>query len=389
MKNSKKPRYYSSVLLWSTIILTLYGSLMIISAEMGNGAGSSALVSKAIFKQGAIVVISFLCFFVFKRLRFLAQPRISIEIVFGLMTAGLLITRFFGAVGGAYGWINLGFFSIQPAEFAKVFAIFYAAWLFGVDRKEKNLHYFWVYAKRMLFFFVIIAFYQHDFGSSFVLFVISYVLMLIPLYPELRKVQKIMINLFFVGVVGALFILSPIGTKLLSRFSDNYMVGRFLAAANPFAYEYNVGYHLIMGLVSFASGGWFGLGYGNSIHKYMNFPNPSSDFILPVIIEEMGIVFGLLPIVILYGFILGTLIYHSFKAPYLRSKIIFIGTFCYITIHIILNAGGVSGLIPLTGVPLLLISSGGSSSMAVLIALGMCECEINYYRSQDNANNSW
>ena len=388
MKNSKKPRYYSSLLFWSAIILTIYGSLMIISAEMGNGAGSSALVSKAIMKQGIIAVFSLGLFFFFMRFRFLGYGELLMDALFYLILAALLITRAFGASGGAYGWIRIGSFSIQPAEFAKVFAIYYAAWLFGKDQKGASIKNFQTYLKRMALYFLIILIYQHDLGSACVLLGICYILLLLPVDPQLKKIQDNMIKLFFIVIAIALFGLSPIGTSILKPFSNNYMVGRFLAAADPFAYEYDVGYHLIMGLVSFASGGWFGLGYGNSIHKYMNFPNPSSDFILPVIIEEMGIVFGLLPIIILYSLILGTLAYHASKAPYLRTKIVLIGVFSYIVIHIFLNAGGVSGLIPLTGGPLLLLSSGGSSSMAVLMALGMCECEIDHYRRQIDANNS-
>ena len=71
--------------------------------------------------------------------------------------------------------------------------------------------------------------------------------------------------------------------------SDNYMIGRFLAAAKPFDYAYDVGYHVVMSLITFASGGFFGVGLGNSIHKHMNFPNPSTDFItLDFIVNNNG-----------------------------------------------------------------------------------------------------
>ena len=130
-----------------------------------------------------------------------------------------------------------------------------------------------------------------------------------------------------------------------------------------------------MSLVSFANGGLFGLGYGNSIHKYMNFPNPSNDFILPVIVEETGIL-GFITFLILYGCLLIPIVNASFKTERLSSKIVLLGVFTYFTVHFILNIGGVSGLIPLTGVPLLMVSSGGSSLLASLIALALAQNEM-------------
>ena len=130
-----------------------------------------------------------------------------------------------------------------------------------------------------------------------------------------------------------------------------------------------------MSMVSFANGGWFGLGYGNSIHKYMNFPNPSNDFILPVIVEELGIV-GFILFLIGYSVMLYPLVKYSFKVKYKSSKMVLLGVFLYFIVHFILNVGGVSGLIPLTGVPLLMVSSGGSSLIASLAGLGLAQSEL-------------
>ena len=135
-----------------------------------------------------------------------------------------------------------------------------------------------------------------------------------------------------------------------------------------------------MSLISFATGGLFGLGYGKSIHKYMNFPNPSTDFILPVVVEELGVITGLAPILLGYGVLLVSLMYYSFKTKLNRSRIVFVGTFTYLIAHFILNVGGVSGLIPLTGVPLLFVSAGGTSLLSIMSCLGLVESEIIEYR---------
>ena len=193
--------------------------------------------------------------------------------------------------------------------------------------------------------------------------------------------------LVIVVIALAFIVLSPPVTEILKKHADNYMVGRFLAAADPFLYQYDNGYHIIMSLVSFANGGWFGLGYGNSIHKYMNFPNPDNDFILPVIVEELGIV-GFLVIIVLYGLLLFPIISASLKSNSTIGKVTLLGVFMYFILHFILNVGGVSGLIPLTGVPLLMISSGGSSLMACMAALGLAQNEMVRLRKESDEDHS-
>ena len=130
-----------------------------------------------------------------------------------------------------------------------------------------------------------------------------------------------------------------------------------------------------MSLITFASGGFFGVGLGNSIHKHMNFPNPSTDFILPVIVEEGG-VFMFIIIVLLYLGIIIPIMHKSNKTQDDYSRIIFAGFLFYFIAHFILNVGGVTGLIPLTGVPLLLLSGGGSSLVACFGIIGSCQLEI-------------
>lgn len=360
----------------AALILVAFGSLMIGSAEMGNSAGDTAYLWSVMIRQGiyalsGIIVYFILIFFPYQRI-----PLLVYLLVYGIIGFMLVFCLAFGQINGAYAWISLpGGATIQPSEFAKVFMIVFGSRLLGKDRHEDNVAYFWTYAILTFIYFVIICFMQHDFGSAIVLFVVCYCCALIPDYRELKKISLIM-KIMVIAVIGlALFVMSPPFTEFLKQHADNYMVGRFLAAADPFLYQYDNGYHIIMSLVSFANGGIFGLGLGNSIHKYMNFPNPSNDFILPVIVEELGII-GFSAFIITYGIMLYPIIAGSFRAKYLSSKIVMMGVFIYFITHFILNVGGVSGLIPLTGVPLLMISSGGSSLMAALAGLGVAQNEL-------------
>jgi len=361
-------------LFFTILILVIYGSFMIASAEMGNAVGDSDYLKKELLKQIAYGLLAIVFYFIMSYLNILKLSRKMYWVGYFVILAALISTRFFGSINGAYAWIPIGPATIQPSEFAKLFIVLFGVKLLSKDEQERNIDNLKWYGLAAFSYVAVILGWQKDLGSAVVLFIMAYCICLVPNFIEIRKYQNIMIILIFVAVGGAILLMSPLATELMSK-SDDYRFLRFVAAANPFLYQYDAGYHLIMSLVSFATGNIFGLGYGNSIHKYMNFPNPSSDFILPVVVEELGI-FGFIGVLALYFIIFGLLIYYSIKSKYLRTKIVLLGTFLYFVIHFILNVGGVSGLIPLTGVPLLVMSAGGSSLLSCLMCLGICQNEI-------------
>ncbi len=365
-----------------------FGSLMIVSAEMGNSAGDTSYLTTVIIKQAVFVLAGIIAYLTMANIRLQRIGIIPSIFAYVGVAAVLVSCRFFGQINGAYAWIPIGsIVTIQPSEFAKVFMILFACCMICHDRKENNVKFFWWYCAGVVFYTLVILGWQHDLGSAVVLFVMSYCMAMIPRYKELKQYQMYM-TFLVIGVIALAGIaLSPPVTEILKKHADNYMVGRFLAAADPFLYQYDNGYHIIMSLVSFANGGWFGLGYGNSIHKYMNFPNPDNDFILPVIVEELGII-GFLIIIVLYGLLLFPIISASLKSNSTIGKVTLLGVFMYFILHFILNVGGVSGLIPLTGVPLLMISSGGSSLMACMAALGLAQNEMVRLRKESNEDHS-
>lgn len=365
------------IIFFSALILVIFGSLMIVSAEMGNVPGDTAYLFKELKKQLLLAFISLAGLLIMTNCgQLLYKPRLALyQMMYVFIFFLLLITRLSGSTNGAYAWIYIGSFSFQPSELAKTFMIIFGAKIIGTDYKEKNLEYLKKYAYCALGYFLTILVYQSDLGSAVVLAVICYCIILIPPYKDVWKLQSWLFIAMFAAIALAFLAMTDIGTKIIVKILPEYMGGRFLAANNPFLYQYDYGYHLIMSLATFVSGGIFGRGYGKSIHKSMNFPNPSSDFILPVIVEELGIV-GFSLMIIVYFAMLMTLVISSYRARYISSKVIMFGTFVYFISHFILNVGGVSGLIPLTGVPLLLISSGGSSLLFSLLALGMSQSEI-------------
>lgn len=372
---------------FSMLILVAFGSLMIASAEMGNSVGDTDYLTGVITRQVIYAVFGIIGYFFLMHAKVYKWKFFFIKLGYFVLLGALIACRAFSPANGAYAWLRFGSFTIQPSEFAKTYIIVLGARLFANDHKELNTKYYWQFVGCCSIYFVIILLIQNDLGSSVVLAIISYLILIVPPYKELKIYQKRMIYLMLGAIAILFFMMSGFVTKLLMNFSDDYRVARFLAAANPFMYRYDNGYHIIMSLVSFANGNIFGLGLGNSIHKYMNFPNPSNDFILPIIVEEFGIV-GFVGFVAAYLMILLPFVYASLKTDRISSKIVYLGLFTYFMVHFILNVGGVSAIIPLTGVPLLIMSSGGSSLVSSLACLGIAQGELLRNKESSNESNS-
>lgn len=370
-----------------TLVLVAFGSLMIVSAEMGNSVGDTNYLSVVLLKQLAYAIVGLICYFIFMNVRLNKLSKSVFMIAYFLILGALISCRFFGQINGAYAWIPIGSIaSIQPSEFAKVFMIAYAGKMF--NGREKDIERTFInYAIAAITYAGVIILWQSDLGSGIVLLVISFCIALIPTNKVLNKYHKWMYIAMAVVLGLAILSMFPFVTNFLKDHAGDYRIGRFLAAADPFSFQYDYGYHVIMSLVSFANGGLLGLGYGDSIHKYMNFPNPSNDFILPVIVEELGYA-GFIFFIALYATLLYPIVKYSIKTNNMSSKVVLLGVFLYFIGHFILNVGGVSGFIPLTGVPLLLISSGGSSLVASLLALGLAQGELSRIRETKNESNS-
>lgn len=371
----------------ATYILILFGLVMITSATMGVEAGNMFALVIVVLKQIVFIIIGYaamnLCARLF-RLEYLASQIDTIVIV----TAFLLILPLFtSGSGGAKAWIPIplpisGEVTIQPSEFAKLVVILIVAnYLAGLKSTRISAQNLLKGPLTVLGgYFLIVAIFQKDFGSFAVMFVIAATGFLTCDHPRFKKIQKRLIAAGLIGFSGILVILSPVGTSFLEKFSSSsYMIRRFLSAANPFLDQYNSGYQLVNGLVSFSTGGLFGTGFGTSIRKYTDFPAANTDFILAIVVEELGFV-GFLVIFLCYALIVYRLMKYALLIENQKGKVILIGVSMYFFVHFVFNVGGVTGLIPLTGVPLLLISAGGSSTMACLMGIGLAQSIISRYR---------
>jgi len=377
---------YANWLTVLTLVIAGLGSFMIASANMSSSFYSLEILTKNIGKQIIIVLIGVFAFIVLRKFTLITLKLSLFYFLYVIVLLALLSTRLFGPINGAYAWIRIGGFSLQPSELAKLFIIYSGTKIFGFNRGNDNIILQRHFLIGAFIFFAVIGPVQGDYGSALVVAAIAYGITMTSSQYETRGTRVWLSLLFILLIILLLFVLSPTVTNYLEEhFGDNYIVARIISSANPFKDRYNTGYHLTMSLITFATGGWFGLGYGQSIHKYMNFPSPSSDFILPVIVEEMGFV-GFIFFIIIYGGMMYSLIRSAYIAKNSATRIACVGTYLYLTVHFVLNVGGVSGLIPLTGVPLLLLSSGGSSVICFMACVGICVCLLR--KEDEDENNS-
>ena len=130
----------------------------------------------------------------------------------------------------------------------------------------------------------------------------------------------------------------------------------------------DTGYQVCNGFIAYHNGGLFGLGLGNSTQKYLYLPEAHTDFIFPILVEELGLIVGILTI-LGYIYILYRILKIAKKADSIRNSIICYGTFLYLLMHLLINFMGSLALIPLTGVPLPFLSYGGSFNMNVIFMI--------------------
>lgn len=373
------PALSDNFITFSVLALVIFSLFMVTSASMGHQTGDPLALVIVIVKQMIFAILGYLTLVFSSRYFNFDIFNKNIYLFYYIIFVMLLMPLAFTPIGGTYGWIYLPIpfvqITIQPAEFAKIFSIILISVLaFRLEKQSgkalnliKNISY------RLLFYVIVIIFFQRDLGSGLVLIAINMISFLLINDSRLRKYQYYIFLTIVFGIVMVLFTFTPIATSIFkSLASKSYQFARFMSAADPFIERYGSGFQLVTGLISFASGGINGLGYSNSIRKYAQFPAADTDFILAIIVEEVGFI-GYAFILIAYVIIIYRLFHYAMKIYDTKYRIILVGTALYLAIHFILNVGGVSALIPLTGVPLLMVSSGGSSVLALMFAIGMCQ----------------
>ena len=390
LKRIFKRRGVDKTVYFCVVILTIYGIVMIGSASVGQSAkmgpmyASMNMIKQAIFVLGGFAAMIFLtrCF---KKSWVNAN---STWIFYAMGLVLMLACLFFEDGKGSHAWIRIGSFTIQPAEFMKVIMILFLSFHFGeieeycqiprnITRQKKE-----ELQKRKLWYCILrpilaifIAFFvgvflQKDMGSSLIMAFICMMLFFITPRPYYTKYKKLALILLVIGFIlillSATFILKP------------YQLGRIYTWLNPLGDIEGDGWQLTNALIAFATGGLFGKGFGSSTQKYGYIPESHNDFIVAIIYEELGLV-GFMLFLIPYVIIIYKMFHYALRIKDTKSKLILYGVGLYFFTHLLVNVGGVSGFIPMTGVPLLLISSGSSSTLAAMMGLGIAQSIIAKY----------
>ena len=404
------PRKYDFLLLLCCLIVSIIGIIYIGSASMSimfesladltNSADAMMVMVWAIVKQSAYLVISLIAMCIvanayrfewfrmplsfdhFYTLKEKFRKNYVFLPVFALIILGmLLLCLVFTPINGTRAWINLGFMTLQPVEFAKVIMIMIIAGAFCKARSKATwvqliMPVLGIYA----IYFVVVLGFQNDLGSAVILSFITLACCFTASDVRLRPVQKWVAIAFAGAVLFAIFIFSPMGASFVEMLPiQEYQANRITTALDPFAHRYDTGYQVSNSLIAFARGGLFGSGLGTSVQKFGYLPYASSDIIIGVIAEEGGFI-TLAFIFLLYGIILARLVMYAVKMKKDENKVILIGAATYLFTHFLFNVGGATAFIPLTGVPLIMLSSGGSSLLGWYMAMGLCQSVIARYR---------
>ena len=283
--------------------------------------------------------------------------------VIGIIIALIALLVYGGLTNNARSWFDLGPFALQPSEFAKSIIIIFLAVSYSRLEKKKtnNIYTFLIPVAISLLIAVLIAM-QPDFGTALIICgIVFFVFISLPFVKEnLVKILKIGAVCLVVASFALLYSGAEIfNSRQLQRFEFRNPCER---------YQDNTGYQVCNGFIAIHNGGLFGVGLGNSSQKYLYLPESHTDFIFPIIVEELGLIIGI-TLIIGYVIMLWRILKTARSAENLRLSILAYGVFLYLLFHILINLLGILALIPLTGVPLPFLSYGGSFTINVVIML--------------------
>jgi rod shape determining protein RodA len=346
----------------SGMIAIMFLGLFTMSSFQGNDS--------YFWKQGVWILLSFSVFMTASlfEYRFLKQTR-TVMIIYGLLLFILSLLFILGHVSkGAESWFRLGGIAFQPSDLMKLALIIVLAKYFSRRHIEiANIRHIVVSFVYMLIPFVLVVL-QPDFGSAMVLFAI---------WLGLVFVSGISIrHLLIVGTIGV------IAFFLAWHFAfKSYQKARIINFVNPLQDIRGTGYNAYQSTVAVGSGGLFGKGLGFGTQSRLNFlPEHKTDFIFAAFAEEWGFV-GAVLLLIFFCIIFFKLAWYAIVADSTFEALFTYGVLVWMITHVTINIGMNLGIMPVTGIPLPLMSYGGSHLLAECLALGMCVGMRRYSRS--------
>lgn len=347
------PRY---LLLGTTVFLLLGGLVMVYSAAFVSDFVNFADSTHHLKRQAMWVIAGLVLLAVVMRLDYRKLKSLSWW-VYGVSVMGLLAVIPFGVEKwGAKRWIDLGFSSIQPSEYAKLGCVMLTAYLLTqLEDRRIGPKEFWGQLIVAISAVTLLVMVQPDMGTTMSILLAVYVVLLLG-GVSLRVVSGIAVA--GMAAVGAAITLAP------------YRAARFLAYLDPWADPQGGGYQTIQALLAFGSGGVDGIGLGMSRQKFFYLPAAHTDFIFAIIGEELGLI-GTLTVVV--AFIVfayaGMRIALATKDSF--GRLLAGGLTAMIILQAVMNMAAVTNIMPVTGIPMPLVSFGGSSMTFTMLCIGL------------------
>jgi cell division protein FtsW len=359
--------YY--LLLGASALLLTIGLIMVLSSSSVysfkvNDGDSYAVVER----QLMWVAIGLPCAWIASRLphraiRGLAWPALA----FSMVLLALTMTGLGRTVNGNTNWLGVGPFTIQPSEVAKLAVVIWAAHVYALkDRRLGDLHQVFLPVVPGLLLVTGLVVWQRDLGTALVLF-------------------GIMLGmLWIVGAPGRLFALALTMIGVVAFYlatTDHERRERLLNFTDPFRDYHDAGWQPAHGLYALSTGGWFGQGIGASQQKWGDLPEAHTDYIYAVLGEELGMVGTLLVLGLFLTIAYAAIrVATSTRDPFVRYTSF--GITVWLLGQTIINVGMVLALLPVIGIPLPLVSYGGSALLPSLVALGLL---VGFARSEPEA----
>ena len=380
MKISKRHLLNYSILV-PYILLSVLGLIVVYSTTSASLIQEGKSAFQLVRNQGLFWIVSlFLIALIYKlKLGFLKNERLLFIVMFVELVL-LALARLVGIpINGAYGWIKVGPVTIQPAEYLKIIIIWYLAQRFSKQQDEIGVYDFQVLTQNQWFprafndwRFVLLVMIGSlaifpDLGNATILLLVSIIMYTIS--GIAHRWFGTIIGLLIGASTLSLTAIKIIGVEKFSKIPVfGYVAKRFSAFFNPFDDVAGAGHQLANSYYAMVNGGWFGLGLGNSIEKRGYLPEAHTDFVFSIVIEEFGFV-GASLILALVFFLILRIILVGIRAKDPFNSMMAIGIGGMILVQVFVNIGGISGLIPSTGVTFPFLSQGGNSLLVLSVAI--------------------
>ncbi len=380
-KEKKIFKYLDIPLLIVTIFLFIVGLIMVFSSSNVTAYMSHAVSPyNYFFKQLVFLIFGLFLSLIMIRFNTKAYGMLSwlLLIVF---SASLVVLLIYGkAVNKAVSWFDFGPFSLQPSEFIKVIIIIWMARYYEVNEKKLNSYTTSFFPPLVASGIFVLIMLQPDLGTAIIFAVIVFLIFNAAPISRAIKSKVIFAGIGLIAVV-ALVVMTTGGSLLQAR-----QLSRF-DYKNPCDRLLTTGSQVCNGYIAINNGGLTGVGLGNSTQKYLYLPEPYTDFIYAIIVEELGAIFGVV-ILLLYLFILVRILIIGRNSYTNRGALMCYGIAVYIILHITINLLGLFGLMPLTGVPLPFMSYGGSFTICLIAALTIVQRVNIENKIRDNLKKS-